>query len=215
MSTSKKRICRLCQNEMSYFATTRKRHYYRCPLCDSIQMDQAFILSLNDEKERYDNHNNDIHDIAYQQFVSPITHYVTHRFNKENLGLDFGAGPGPVISKLLEEQNYDIVKYDPHYHPNAFLLDRVYDYIIACEVIEHFNEPQQTFNLLNKMTNIQTEWIFMTVLYDDTIDFTHWYYKNDETHVIFYTEKTIHYLKEIYGWKKVHINNRLIVFSNK
>jgi hypothetical protein len=177
-------------------------------------MDQNDIITPEKEKQRYDQHNNDIHDIGYQAFVSPITNYVLTHYSKEDKGLDFGAGPGPVIAKMLKDKHYDIVLYDPHFHPNDALLKQIFDYIIACEVIEHFNQPDQTFEQLKTLTSIDSEWIFMTQIYDDSIDFSTWHYKNDETHVIFYTKKTLDYLKTLYKWKRLIIDGRLIIYTN-
>lgn len=210
-----KEICRLCSHEMVYFATTRKRDYYRCPHCDSIQLKESHILPFNHERAVYDTHNNDIHDQGYQNFVSPITNYILNNINPNMQGLDFGAGPGPVIYTLLNKENYHINLYDPHYHPNNHVLNQQYDYIFACEVIEHFNQPRQTFDLLEELIKENGCWIFMTNVYDDSIDFHQWHYKNDETHVIFYTKKTLEYLKDLYGWKELNIDNRLIIYKKK
>ncbi|QLY40131.1 class I SAM-dependent methyltransferase [Hujiaoplasma nucleasis] len=206
--------CRLCQHPMDFFDSARNRDYYRCPQCDSIQLDHEQLLNPMDEKKRYDTHNNDIMDKGYQSFVSPITNYILNHFDKDDQGLDFGAGPGPVISKLLMDQSYSISQYDPFFHPDNELLNKSYDYIIACEVIEHFNHPKSSFNAIKKSTKTNGQWIFMTYLYDDSIDFQKWHYKNDETHVIFYSKKTLEYIKNIYQFKSLIINNRLIIFSN-
>ena len=205
-------ICRLCNHEMSFFSTSRQRDYYRCSNCDSIQLDQNMLLDHNSEKYRYELHNNDIDDPGYQKFVKPITSFVLDNFNSKDKGLDFGAGPGPVISKVLKDHGYDISQYDPYFHPNDQLLKQQYLYVIACEVIEHFNQPKNSFDILYKVLAKGGSWIFMTELYNDHIDFSHWYYKNDETHVIFYTEKTLQYLKDHYGFSDLITNKRLVIF---
>ena len=207
-------LCRLCGNEMVFFTNTRNKNYYRCHQCDSIQLEESQILNPIKEKIRYDSHNNDVLDLGYQKFVSPITNYVLTHFKKDAEGLDFGAGPGPVISKLLSEKGYSIIQYDPHYHPNHEVLDHQYDYIIACEVIEHFNHPKKEFKQLKKSIKPNGQWIFMTDLYDNQIQFDQWYYKNDETHIIFYTRKTLEFIKITYNFKNLSINQRLIIFSN-
>ena len=207
-------LCRVCETEMKYFSNTRNRDYYRCPNCDSIQLSELQLLAPVNEKKRYDTHNNDIHDPGYQKFVSPITDYILNNFKQTDMGLDFGAGPGPVISKLLKDNHYHIKQYDPHYHPHTELLKKKYDYVVACEVIEHFYQPKKEFELLKKLTKNHGSWIFMTDIYDDSIDFNNWYYKNDETHVIFYTKKTLQYLKEVYSFKDLVIDKRLIIFTN-
>lgn len=205
--------CKLCNNHMKFFSTTRNRDYYRCPNCDSIQLHENYHLEKNSEKQRYENHNNDVFDRRYQEFVSPITNYVFKHFYPNHIGLDYGAGPGPVISKILKDHHYQIKQYDPFFHDNSELLKQTYDYIIACEVIEHFNYPNKEFSLLKKSLNNNGSLIIMTHIYKNEIDFDKWYYKNDETHIIFYTEKTLNYIKKTYNFKNLEINNRLIVFK--
>lgn len=210
----KKQLCRLCKHSISKFETIKDRHYYRCPQCDAIQLDEIHLLDSKAEKARYDTHNNDVFDLGYQKFVSPIVKYILKEFDKNHKGLDFGAGPGPVISKLLIDQGYQINQYDPHYYPNTSVLDYKFDYIVACEVIEHFNHPKKDFYLLRNLITDLGQWIFMTDIYDDSISFSDWYYKNDETHVIFYTKKTFNFLKETYGFNDLIINKRLIILKH-
>jgi len=212
---NQKPSCRLCDTEMNYYANTRNRDYYRCPNCDSIQLDKNQLLTPDSEKKRYDTHNNDVFDPGYQKFVSPITDYIFNNYNQSDIWLDFGAGPGPVISKLLIDKGYNIKQYDPHFYPNHDLLKEKYDYVIACEVIEHFYHPKMDFKRLNEISKAKGCWIFMTDIYDESIDFKEWYYKNDETHVIFYTKKTLEFIKSLFSFEELLINNRLIVFSNK
>lgn len=50
-------------------------------------------------------HNNDLDDIRYQKFASPITYAIIDNHSKEELGLDYGCGNDPVISKQLIVQS--------------------------------------------------------------------------------------------------------------
>lgn len=215
MDIQSKEVCRLCHHEMAYFSTTRKRDYYRCPQCDSIQLKSSYILNQSNEKARYDTHQNDVHDPRYQAFVSPITNYILSSYSSKEKGLDFGAGPGPVIATQLKEKQYNITLFDPYYHNNQVALNRLYDYIFACEVIEHFNEPLETFRTLDRITKTNGDWVFMTWIYEDTIDFSSWQYKNDETHVIFYSKKTLEYLKSKFAFQSLIIKDRLVIFKKK
>ena len=54
----------------------------------------------------------------------------------------------------------------------------------------------------------------MTDLYDKSINFHKWYYKNDSTHVFIYHKNTIHWIKEKFGFSNVTIEGRLITFFN-
>jgi hypothetical protein len=50
----------------------------------------------------------------------------------------------------------------------------------------------------------------MTDLYNPSIEFNNWYYKNDITHVFIYQEKTIHYITERFQFSDLKIDGRLI-----
>jgi hypothetical protein len=54
----------------------------------------------------------------------------------------------------------------------------------------------------------------MTEVYNEGIDFASWYYKNDPTHVFFYSRETFEWIKKEFGFSKVEVNKRLIVFEN-
>lgn len=209
-----KENCRLCDSKLYLYNESRNRIYLSCNNCGSIQLHPNFFLSQDLEKERYKKHNNDINDKKYQAFVSPIVNYVLKNFNTSHQGLDFGAGTGPVISKLLKDRKYNIQLFDPLFWNNPNLLNEKYDYVFACEVIEHFNNPKKEFSLLKSLLKPNGKLIIMTILYNDTIDFSSWFYKNDETHVFFYTKKTLDYIQSHYDFKKVYIEDRLIVFEN-
>ncbi len=205
--------CSLCNEPLKYYAISRKKEYLICKNCGGVQMDPKYYISKEKEKARYELHNNDIFDLQYQAFVSPITNYIANNFKAEMLGLDFGAGTGPVITELLKKKNYSIQLYDPLFWNDREVLNRKYDYIFACEVIEHFHNPKKEFDLLFSLLKPKGQLIIMTYLYNDSIDFSNWFYKNDETHVFFYTKKTLDYLKSFYNYQDLILDNRLIVFK--
>jgi SAM-dependent methyltransferase len=165
------------------------------------------------EKLRYEEHNNDVFDDGYRSFVSPLVNKVLEDFSSGHEGLDFGAGPGPVVSKILEENNYQIKQYDPFFHDYPELLKAKYDYVACCEVIEHFHIPRKEFELLKSLLRNNAKLYCMTHLYDDSIDFSNWYYKNDNTHVFFYQAETMNWIKSEFGFKSLDLSNRLQVFG--
>jgi SAM-dependent methyltransferase len=209
-------LCPLCKNkgELFFQSRTKKIIFYRCNNCLGLFLSKELILSNEDEFKRYKKHNNDINDIKYQNFVNPILDFTFNNFNKENKGLDFGSGSGPVISKLLMDKEYNIKQYDPYFSNNPKLLDKKYDYIICCEVIEHFNNPYKEFKLLKELLNPKGMIICMTNIYNEEIVFKDWNYKNDKTHIFIYQKETLNFIKEKYGFNDILIKDRLIVFYN-
>ena len=183
--------CTLCGSVLS---NKKDEYYYNCDICKAIVMDKKYYLSADKEKARYETHNNDVNDIGYQNFVLPITNYVIEKFLPEHKGLDFGSGTGPVISSMLLERGYDIVQYDPFFAPNQNILNNMYDYIVSCEVFEHFYNPKTEIDRLTSLLKVNGMLLIMTMLYNDQIDFNKWNYRNDSTHVFIYRKETIEYI---------------------
>lgn len=166
------------------------------------------------EKERYLTHNNDVNDRRYRNFVSPIVNAVLDDMKPlHHKGLDFGAGTGPVITKILLEKKYNIEPYDPLFLNDRRLLENQYDFIVCCEVIEHFHYPFEEFEMLYNLLEDNGCLYCMTHLYQPNIDFGTWYYKNDPTHVFFYTAKTMEFIKEEIGFQSMKIEDRLVTFK--
>lgn len=205
--------CPLCNNTSDIFYKYKNRLYLQCSNCKGIFVDSNLILSNEDEKLRYESHNNDIEDIRFQKFVSPITTSIVSNFTPNDKGLDFGAGTGPVISKILTDNKFNIQLYDPFFHNFPNLLVEKYNYIACCEVIEHFNNPDKEFRLLKSLLLSKGKLFCMTDIYSKSIDFHTWYYKNDSTHVFIYQKETMYWIKEKYGFLDVKIDGRLVIFS--
>lgn len=202
-------FCPLCESQSAKYIL----NYYKCPTCDLRFLDPDKFLSPEDEKKRYLTHNNDVNDTRYQNFVSPLVKEVCELVLKQKRGLDFGAGTGPVLAKLLSEQEYFMTIYDPFFHPNKSALDAQYDFIVSSEVVEHFYSPKTEFQLLKSLVAENGLLAIMTEIYQEHIDFESWYYRRDPTHVVFYSEKTLHWIARSFGFKSVDIKlPRVAVF---
>lgn len=204
--------CCICDSETRLFYQDRS-NFYKCPTCTTILRHPSSFLNSADEKARYEEHNNDVHDKNYQQFVSPIVCSVLSDFTADDKGLDFGSGTGPVITKLLRDSKYSIQTYDPFFDNNKDVLNQQYNYIACCEVIEHFHNPIKEFTLLKSLLKQKGKLYCMTDLYTDDLNFDKWYYKNDPTHVVFYTKSGLEFIKNNIGFSKLEIQGRLIVLT--
>jgi len=208
-----KQYCSLCNSETKHFLTFRKKDYHKCSNCDAIFMLPEFFVSLETEKNRYELHSDGSDNPGYLSFIKPITDYVKNNFTTQDKGLDFGAGHSVVIADLLNRSSLNVKIFDPFFHNYQELLNDKYDYIIACEVVEHFHNPLKEFTLLYSMLNPNGKLIIMTDPLRETTIFSNWYYKNDETHVFFYSLKTFQFIKENFQFKELMINDRLIVLK--
>ncbi|MDE1515615.1 MULTISPECIES: class I SAM-dependent methyltransferase [Vibrio] len=189
--------CPLChsENSQAYFSDPQRR-YFQCQQCALVYVDPAQRLSAEREKSFYDLHQNTPTDLGYRRFLSRVAAPMLERVPPQSEGLDFGCGPGPTLSLMLEEAGHRIALYDIFYHPDTAVLHRQYDFMTATEVIEHLHDPhrvwQQWLNLVKP-----GGWIgLMTKMVKDLDAFAGWHYKNDLTHVIFFSRATFQYLAE-------------------
>jgi len=199
--------CTLCG---SVLINRKDAYYYDCNTCHAIVKDDQYYLSADEEKAEYEIHNNDVNDIRYQNFTRPITDYVLDEFLPQHHGLDFGSGTGPVISSILMKEGYDIVQYDPFFAPKQNVFDKQYDYIVSCEVFEHFYKPKMEIARLRSLLKANGMLLIMTLLYNDQIDFNTWHYRNDLTHVFIYRKETIEYIANEMKFEIALLTDRFI-----
>ena len=128
-------VCILCRGRAKLFLEIKRGKYYQCGECSAVFLAPECYVSEEDEKRRYQEHNNNVEDPGYQKFVEPIVLKIQEKFRRGRQGLDFGAGTGPVAAKLLRDRGYVIELYDPYFYDNPAALEKTYDFIVCCEVI--------------------------------------------------------------------------------
>ncbi|TYT74248.1 class I SAM-dependent methyltransferase [Desulfobotulus mexicanus] len=186
-----------CCDFVSEFYRGRRRLYWQCSACNLVFVDAAFLLAPDAEKAEYDLHENSPEDEGYRRFLSRLTIPLLERLGGEKLeGLDFGCGPGPALASMMEENGYPMALYDPYYAPDKKPLEKEYDFITCTEAMEHFYRPQKEWKLLFELLK-PGGWLgIMTKLVKDAKAFAGWHYKNDPTHVSFFSRKTFEYMAQ-------------------
>lgn len=202
--------CPLCHSKGKEFYSPQ---FQKCSGCQSVFKLKEYFISPIEEQTRYEEHNNDITDEGYQDFVNPMVTKILENHDLKEDWLDFGAGTGPVISYLLWQKWYKPKLYDPYFHNHPELLRATYDYIIACEVVEHFYNPRAEFKLLYNLLKPNGKLYIMTDMYSPEIDFNAWYYKNDKTHVFFYSHQAFIWIQQAWPWKSYSRNKRCIILE--
>ncbi len=205
--------CPLCGELAKEFHSDSIHLFYSCKGCGGLFRDPGQWPEPETEKARYLNHRNHLEDQGYIDFAGPILQSVREQFDLRSQGLDYGCGHTPVISELLRRENYEVDNYDPFFYPEKVFEGRTYDYLICCEVIEHFHHPGREFALMHRLLRPGGKLICMTDLYSDEIDFGSWYYKNDHTHVFIYRAETLEHLRSRFDFRDVKVDGRLIEFS--
>jgi len=192
--------CPLCSNTKSnHFFTDKFRPYYYCHHCSLIYVASKDFLSEAEEKTRYDLHENDLKDNGYRKFLERLFIPMMTRIKGGDKGLDFGSGPVPALSKIFSEAGFNIDIYDHFYAKNISIFENKYDFITATEVVEHLHKPKETFEALWKMLKPDGTLGIMTKLSTGVDDFPKWHYKNDDTHVCFFSRKSFEWLAN--EWK--------------
>jgi len=116
------------------------------------------------------------------------------KLKPKSSGLDFGCGPGPTLSVILEEAGHNISLYDPIYHPDKRNLSGTYDFITATEVFEHLHYPSIDLGIIQNALK-PGGWLgIMTKRVSGREAFSKWHYIQDPTHVCFWSETTFNWL---------------------
>ncbi len=189
--------CPLCnRTKADPFYKDKKREYLTCLNCSLVYVLKESLLDKASEKARYDLHTNSATDENYRKFLSRVSEPVIQRIPKGAKGLDFGSGPGPTLSLMFEEKGHMMNIYDIFYAKDEKVLEQEYDFITSTEVVEHLYKPKEVLDRLWSILNENGLLCLLTQIYPKKEKFTQWYYKNDPTHVCFFSLETMQFLAD-------------------
>jgi pseudouridine kinase len=215
--------CPLCDGPPRRNLSTKKRSFFVCDSCGFIWADPKTHLDQEAERTRYRLHENSRDNDGYVNFITAILDRGLQRWETlhhideptggtaacKPLVLDWGAGPEPLATELLRDRGYEVQSYDPLFGPPLPPLDRLFDIILCIEVAEHFKRPPEDFitmarylkpgGLLLIHTHTLQKDLFAAK--ENTLRefFSPWWYKEDPTHVSFYSERSLRALGFISG----------------
>ena len=194
------------------FARDSNRVYLRCGQCRLIFVPPSGRLSPAEEKSHYDLHENDPEDAGYRRFLGRLFRPLQERLAPCSFGLDFGSGPGPTLSVMFEEAGHRMNIHDKFYAPDTRVLEQEYDFITATEVVEHLAAPGAVLDQLWALLR-PGGWLgIMTKLARDAAAFSGWHYKNDPTHIAFFSRDTFAWLGRHWGAVPEFIGDDVILF---
>jgi SAM-dependent methyltransferase len=192
--------CPLCAHPAPLVDEDRRRRYFQCPECRLIFADPASHLDAAAEKAVYDLHRNDPADAGYRAFLERLAAPLLARLRPGMQGLDYGCGPGPALSLMLRQARMHMTDYDPCYAPDPTALEREYDFVTCTEVVEHFKRPAQDWERLTRLLRPGGWLAVMTQLVISPERFRRWQYRNDPTHVAFYSAETFAWIGARFGF---------------
>jgi len=206
--------CLICgAKSIKLILEEENRVYWRCEFCLFISLDNKFRLSPSEEKYRYEQHNNNIHDENYRLFLSKLFKPLKDKLKIEAKGLDFGCGPGPALAEMFKEEGFRMDLYDPFFFNNSIVFNRAYDFITCTEAIEHFFEPIKEFKKIDALLIKKGFVGVMTNFLSDEKDFSQWYYRKDPTHVAFYSPKTLEVIASMMNWTYEIPEKDVVIFK--
>ena len=203
--------CLLCHQPSSL----NLNEAFECSHCGLVFKNPQVHWNSDQDFKRYSTHNNNEQDQGYIDFlnhlVDPLTQFLPLNFES----LDFGCGPGPIMSLLLKEKGGVIANYDPIFLKNDEALNRTYDVVTSSEVVEHFKKPDKDWDLLVSLVRPNGVLGIMTLFISSEIDYKSWWYKNDPTHVVFYGEKTCAYLANRFNLEIIYNDKKSVIIFRK
>lgn len=188
--------CILCGAVASQLKLDRK--YYHCSRCDLIYLDRAHLPGLEEERQRYLQHDNTAGCPGYVRMFEQFLTAIRPALGRPGRALDFGCGPGPVLAAMLRQQGWDTDTYDPLFFPGSIEGEQ-YDLITATEVLEHVHTPLPVWRQLARLLRPRGVLAIMTHFHPGPASFSAWWYRRDPTHVTFYSAATMDWVGNTLG----------------
>lgn len=188
---------------------------YRCLDCHVIFKSENIHLKSAEEEQRYQFHENDANNKDYFDFLIKLLRPIESELSKIKTHLDFGSGKSSVYQKFFLERNCESLCYDLFFFPDKKTLTRQYDLVTCSEVVEHFNHPACDWETLISTVKVNGILAIMTNFYLEENDYQKWWYKNDPTHVIFYTLKSLELIEVKYSLKLQYCDQKSIAIFRK
>lgn len=213
--------CTLCNTPNSaLFKVDKKpeKSYFHCAECDLIFMHPEERLGPQEEKARYDLHQNEGSE-GYLSFLTPLVRDIDAYFTAAGVSpaqmasLDFGCGPTAFLSSVFFEKGYKAYNYDLYYYPDQDLLRRSYHVVTSTEVWEHLYNPRVEIEKQLRLLKSGGLLGVMTSAHRGEAAFHDWHYRRDLTHVSFFSEKTMQWLANTFKLNVIKAKSPYWIFQ--
>lgn len=199
--------CKLCLAGGCVGAGRNKhKEFVHCPSCGLVFVPHEYWISLEDERARYDQHDNTEANQGYVRFLTEVADVVGTICHRGARVLDFGCGENAVLTRLLRGRGFDCVAYDPIYSLGEAALAARYDVIVVCEVIEHLRDLRKEIISLGKCLSRGGCTLIRTQAYPQVAEVPSWWYARDATHLNFFAERTLEFAAGLCGSRCLRTN---------
>ena len=194
-------VCRLCSAPKVEVFGVEDLEYGECPRCGYIGLARAFFPSRTEEEARYRLHRNEPSEPGYRAYLSAFIDAAIEPFAaKGSSALDFGSGPVPALSLLLNQRGFSAQPYDPYFAPGGAWRRRAWDAIALHEVAEHLRSPGRTLAALARRLEPEGILALRTRFLPESRNaFASWWYRRDSTHLGFWRPASFEFLARELG----------------
>lgn len=191
------------------------KEYRQCGDCGGIFLARDFLPSAEAERKRYELHRNSSEDSGFRTYLERFIDPVLAAVGDIGTIFDYGSGPEPVLVSLLQARGYDVRGWDPFFAPETPPFEGGADLVVCHEVAEHFFEPRRDFALMAAQVKAGGTLAIGTMVLpegksipegcrsSESIEvqkfFSSWWYRQDSTHVSFYSETALRITGESAG----------------
>lgn len=210
--------CRICGRTTRNIYDEKFNNTYRyCQHCEFIGIETKDLISFEEERNEYDRHENSIENEGYVAMFKRFLDNAVLPFVQEGRGFDFGSGPEPVLTQVIErDYQFKMDHYDLHYQPNKVYESKVYDLIVSTEVAEHLHDPLTIMEILASHLKPGGILALMTLFHwNDEDDFLKWWYRRDVTHIGFFTPKTFEVIGQQLGLEVIYTDDKRYITLKK
>lgn len=220
--------CSFCLEDLGFDSKTEslkdkksKKSYWICNHCGLLGKNPELFVSSELEKKRYAVHNNDITDSRYLDYLNQLWSKTEGHISQSSSMsvLDFGCGPSKGLESLLKDKKqFKVSSYDPYFYNEDGFLKKTYDIVFCCEVVEHFNEPADSWNSILRLLSKDSLLAIRTEFWDDvrvTKPIEKWWYFRDPTHVHFYSKGFFNFLSKSFKVEPLYIASPYVLFSKQ
>ena len=209
--------CPLCEGVdcSRFYFDDNKRRFLICTQCQLVYVMPEYLPCKEFELSEYQLHENSIQDEGYRRFLQRLLTPLIQSYNisSSTNAIDYGCGPAPALATMLAHYDVSDSIYDPFFFPDKSVLQQQYDIITCTEAIEHFHAPHIEWAVWQGMLKPKGVIAIMTKRVIDKQRFAHWHYKNDLTHVSFFSEATFRFLAQRDGYTVEFPTNDVVLLK--